>query len=588
MGILRNVFALSEQGEKGLLKSILFSVLANISLMLPVVLTVFLLKELIGPVTGSAAAAAVAPSLGRYIGLTALVLAVIFILHWLQYHFVYTATYAESATRRTALAEKLRKLPLSFFGQRDLSDLTTTIMTDCTALEYAFSHYIPQLFGACISTVLIGIGLWRMDWRMALALLWAVPAAILAVAGSKWLQDRFGRRHIHAKLACADAIQECLETIREIKACNQDERYLADLDAKLARAETAAIRTEVVAGSFVSASNMVLRLGMVSVILVGGKLLATGRADLMTYLVFLMAASRVYDPLSAVLTNLAAAFYARLQIERTQQIENQPVQQGSESYAPNGYDICFDHVSFAYDDSETVLTDVSFTARQGQVTALVGPSGGGKSTIAKLAARFWDVDGGRITLGGVDVGTVEPEALLKSFSIVFQDVVLFNDTIMENIRLGKRGAMDEEVLAAAQAAQCDSFACELPQGYLTVIGENGARLSGGERQRISIARALLKDAPVILLDEATASLDAESETQVQAAISRLVRNKTVLVIAHRMRTVAGADKIVVLENGRVAQQGTPAELTAEGGLYRRMVELQRESAQWALPVGVSS
>ena len=283
-----------------------------------------------------------------------------------------------------------------------------------------------------------------------------------------------------------------------------------------------------------------------------------------------------------VLQNIAATFNAKLQIDRMRTILEQPVQEGTEEFTPQNYDIIFDHVSFAYREGEGVLEDVSFTARQGEVTALIGPSGGGKSTACKLAARFWDAAKGKVTLGGVDVSGVEPEALLKYYSMVFQDVVLFRDTVMENIRLGRRGATDEEVMEAARAARCEEFIQKLPQGYQTMIGENGSTLSGGERQRISIARALLKDAPVILLDEATASLDVENESAVQEALSRLLQGKTVLVIAHRMRTVAGADHIVVLENGRVAQQGTPEELMEQGGLYRRMVELQSETAQWKL------
>ena len=576
---IQRMFALTEQGAKDMVKATWLSALANISLMFPVGLLIAVLDRMIKALGGSTD-----PSAGvwGYTAMAAGLLVVIYFIHRAQYKSLYIATYIESANRRVRLAEKLRLLPLSFFGNRDLSDLTNTIMGDCNSLEQSFSHYIPQLFGAGISTVLIAIGLLFMDWRLAIAALWVIPAAVLIVFISKKLQDKMGLKNILTKRASADGIQECLETVRDIKACNQKERYLEGLRRKLIDTEKSEIRTELMTGAFVVSAQAVLRLGLATTVLVGAGLLTDGKIDLLFYLVFLIAASRLYDPLSLTLQNIAATFNAKLQIERMRQIEEQAVQTGSETYAPDGYDVRFDHVSFAYHENEGVLNDVSFVARQGEVTALVGPSGGGKSTAAKLAARFWDVTGGKITLGGVDVSSVEPEALLKSYAVVFQDVVLFDGTVLENIRLGRRDATDGEVLKAAEAAQCDEFITRLPHGYQTVIGENGSTLSGGERQRISIARALLKDAPVILLDEATASLDVENESAVQAAISRLVENKTVLIIAHRMRTVAGADKIVVLKEGKVAQQGSPEELMEQDGLYRRMAELQHQSASWQL------
>lgn len=577
---IQNVFALSEKGAKDLIKGTLWCAAANLSLMLPVGLLILVIGSMIDALTKGTN-----PSAGiwGYTVTSAVILAVIFILHRFQYKSLYIATYTESANRRVRLAEKLRKLPLSFFGNRDLADLTNTIMADCSSLEQAFSHYIPELFGACISTIIIAIGLFSMDWRMALAVLWILPFALLLVIGSKKFQDKMGLRSILIKRASSDGIQECLETVRDIKACNQKERYLDGLREKLIQTEKSEIRVELAAGVFVVSAQACLRLGLASTVLVGAGLLMGGEINLLTYLVFLIAASRIYDPLSLALQDTAATFNAKLQIERMRQIEEQPVQTGIETYSPKGYDIVFDNVKFAYHENEGVLSDVSFTAKQGEVTALVGPSGGGKSTAAKLAARFWDVTGGSITLGGVDVSSVEPESLLRNYAIVFQDVVLFEGTIMENIRLGRKAATDEEVLKAAKAAQCDEFIRKLPQKYQTVIGENGSTLSGGERQRISIARALLKDAPVILLDEATASLDVENESAVQCAISHLVKNKTVLIIAHRMRTVAGADKIVVLKDGKVEQQGSPSVLMEKGGLYRHMVELQQKNSDWQLP-----
>ena len=572
-------FALSEQGAKDLVKAVFACTLTDVILMLPIGLLYLVATELVSPLIGGDAPA---PNLWFYIGGSVIILALIFIFEYIQYNKTFLASYAESTNMRIRLAEKLRRLPLSFFGKRDLSDLTTTIMADCAAMETAFSHYIPEFIGAVASIILAGIGLFVMDWRMALALLWVLPVVLLIMALSRAQQNKVGRQHNKVKLDCADSIQECIETVREIKANNQSGRYLKKIDDLLGRNEKIQIRAELNTAMFVVTSQMLLRVGIATVVLVGSVLLVSGQTDFLTFLVFLIAATRVFDPLSGALINLAAIYATMLTVERMKEIEEQPVQEGSEQADYQGYDIAFDQVGFAYNSGETVLEDVSFTACQGQVTALVGPSGGGKSTAAKLAARFWDIQKGRITVGSTDISTVEPETLLKNFSIVFQDVVLFNNTILENIRIGRRNATDEEVLAAAHAARCDAFVMKMPDGYQTKIGENGSFLSGGERQRISIARALLKDAPVILLDEATASLDVENESQIQRAISSLVKNKTVLIIAHRMRTVAGADKVVVLENGRVAQQGTPEALMERGGLYRHMVELQQQSEDWAI------
>ena len=569
---LQHVFALSEKGARDFVKAVVWCFLCNVGLMLPVGVVMATLQYLLETLeTGGDPAAKVLV----YTGGAAAVLALLFLLHWFQYASLYLATYQESAARRIALAETLRKLPLSFFGTRDLSDLTSTMIADCSSLDQMFSHYIPQLFASILSTVFIGVCMFCFDWRMALAVLWVLPAAVLLTAGSKKLQDAFGTRNILTKREVADAIQEDIEAIRDIQSCNRQEACLQELDRRLEAAEQSSIRSELITGVFVCSAQAFLRIGLATTVLVGAELLAGGELSFLYFLGFLFAAARLYDPLGLVLQNIAATFSAKLKIERMRAIQEQPVQTGVETCEPENFDIVFDHVKFAYRDGESVLEDVSFTARQGQVTALVGPSGGGKSTACKLAARFWDIQGGKITLGGIDISTVDPETLLKHYSFVFQDVVLFRDTILENIRLGRRGATDEEVYAAARAARCDEFVRELPEGYQTVVGENGSTLSGGERQRISIARALLKDAPVILLDEATASLDVENETAVQEAISRLVKDKTVLIIAHRMRTVAGADHVVVLADGGVAQEGAPAELLAQNGLYRQMAERQQ-------------
>lgn len=576
---LQRTFALTEKGARDLVKATLLTVAANLSLMLPVGLLVTVLTHIIEALQKGSDPAA---GIFGYTVASVLLVAIIYVVHWFQYKSLYVATYTESANRRVTLGEKLRELPLSFFGQRDLSDLTATIMSDCSSLEQAFSHYIPQLFGTAISTVLIAVGLLCFDWRMGLAAVWVLPFSALLLFGSRWLQDKYGTRSILAKRAATDGLQELLETVKDIKACNQKEKYMDGLQEKFKNTEKAAIQSELASGVFVSSAQAFLRLGIATTVLAGISLLVAGQLSLTVFLIFLIVAAQLYDPLNVCFMNLVATFNAKLQIERMRAIEEQPIQTGTDRYAPNGYDISFDHVRFAYKENEGVLEDVSFTAKQGEVTALVGPSGGGKSTAAKLAARFWDVNGGRITLGGVDVSTVEPEALLKSYAIVFQDVVLFHDTVMENIRLGRRSATDEEVLEAAKAAQCDEFVRKMSEGYHTVIGENGSTLSGGERQRISIARALLKDAPVVLLDEATASLDVENETAVQSALSGLIRNKTVLIIAHRMRTVMGADNVIVLSGGKVAQSGKPEELLQEHGLFRHMVRLQNESQNWVL------
>lgn len=568
-------YALSRQGAKDLVIATISCVVHNLTLMLPVSLLYLLVSDLYGGGVPQ-------NHLWIYIvGMIAAVLLILFSYRWV-YGATYYATYKESSVRRISLAEKLRKLPLSFFGKRDLSDLTTTIMADCTTLEQSFSHWIPEFFGSMISTVIVAVCLFIFDWRLALAALWVLPVSLAIVAFSGKVQNYFTRRQTEAKLAVAEGIQEALETMRDLKSNNAEEKYLKGLDKKIDQQEKRMIASELGSALFVVPAGMILKLGIGTVALVGGMLLASNAITVLTFFLYLLVVSRLYDPLSSSLQNLAAIISTNIPIERMNEIENYPVQPGTAELKTNGYDIVFDNVSFAYNTGEQVLSGVSFTAKQGEVTALIGPSGGGKSTAAKLAARFWDADSGKITLGGTDVKTVDPEKLLSAYSIVFQDVTLFNNTVMENIRIGRQNATDEEVLAAAREAQCDEFVEKLPEGYQTMIGENGSALSGGERQRISIARALLKDSPVILLDEATASLDAENETHIQRAISRLVKGKTVLIIAHRMRTVEGADKLVLLKDGKVAEQGSPEELLAKGGIYAKMCKLQQQSGEWRI------
>lgn len=578
---LQKKYALSDQGAKDLFKAIVYSVLANISLMLPVALLAIVLNAMLPVALGMEDKTA---GLAWYTAAGIIILVIIFIFHYLQYTKAYIGTYEESERRRITLAEKLRTLPLGFFHERDLADLTSTIMGDCASFEHAFSHTVPQFFGALISTAIVCIVLLIMNWKMGLALLWVAPVAFAIVLLSRKWQEKLGKKYMTERMNLSEGIQECLETVQDIKACNQENTYLKKLDAKMDIAEKAQISSEMVSASLVTTGQMILRLGLVTVIVVGSSLILHGKISLFTYILYLIAASRLYDPLSGAMANMAELFGANLQVNRLKEIQEYPLESGQKDYHTKGYDVTFDHVKFSYEEGKPVLKDVSFTAKQGQVTALVGPSGGGKSTVAKLAAKFYDLDGEKITLGGVDIAKLDSVALMKDFSIVFQDVVLFNNTIMENIRVGRKGASDTDVIAAAKAAKCHEFIENLPQGYQTVIGENGSTLSGGECQRLSIARALLKDAPVILLDEATASLDVDSETQIQEAISELVSGKTVLVIAHRMRTIEAADQIVVLDKGVVAEKGNHDTLMKKNGLYRKLVDLQTEAANWKLNI----
>ena len=571
---IQRATASSPEGARGLVTGVLACALQNISFMLPTGLLYFLVRDLL--------AGAAAGRTGFYVCGCIVCFALILLATWFQYNSTFFTTYKESGKRRLALAERLRKLPLAFFGKRDLADLTSTIMADCEVLEKTCSHFIPGLFGSLISTVLIALGLFAFDWRMALAALWVIPVSIAILLASYRVQDRVQGKTMAVKMTCADGIQEYIETLRDLKAANAENAYLTGLSDKIRAVEKQTISAELTNAVFVTSAGMVLKLGIASVALTGSVLLINGSIDVLTLFMFLLVASRLYDPMQGALQNLAAVIAMRTNVGRMNEILEYPIQSGSEQLTNQGCDIVFDHVGFAYTSGETVLRDVSFTAKQGQVTALVGPSGGGKTTVSRLAARFWDYQRGRITVGGMDISQVDPEKLLSLYSIVFQDVTLFDNTILENIRLGRKDATDEEVLAAARLANCDEFAEKLPDKWNTAIGENGCALSGGERQRISIARAFLKDAPIILLDEATASLDVENETLIQTALSRLIRSKTVLLIAHRMRTVAGADKIVVLADGVVAEQGAPQELYAQNGLYTHMADLQTGTQNWII------
>lgn len=567
-------YALSKQGASDMIKAIISATISNIILMVPVALLYYLVRDYMAGNLGDKVLFYVAGCLIAFV--------LIGISTYIQYNATFLSTYVESGVRRVTLAEKLRKIPLSFFGKKDLSDLTSTIMNDCAQMETASSHFIPELFGACISTALIAVGLFFFDWRMAIAALWVLPVSFLIVGCSGKVQKSLNKKQMVLKMACADGIQECLENVRDLQAYNTQEDYMKGLTGKIKAVEKHAIVTELGTAVFVGSSQMILKLGIATVALVGGVLLAKGELDILTFFMFLMVVSRIYDPMQVSLQNLAAVIASGVQSDRLDEILSHEVQDGTNTMKHDGYDIEFSNVGFSYETGDVVLKDVSFVAKQGEVTALIGPSGGGKTTVSRLASRFWDANRGRITVGGMDISKVDPETLMSLYSIVFQDVTLFNNTILENIRIGKMDATDEEVIAAAKLAHCDEFAEKLSDGWNTVIGENGSELSGGERQRISIARAFLKDAPIILLDEATASLDVDNETMIQESLSRLIKDKTVMIIAHRMRTVANVDKIVVLKDGVVAESGTPFELDEKDGIYANMVKTQNLAADWAL------
>lgn len=573
---LKHTFALSDKGAKDMVKAFFACILHNLSLMVPVVLLYNLIGDLLdgGIPEGKNA---------FYIAGLAIALGFIMLTYYIQYNATFFATYVESGVRRLSLAEKLRKIPLSFFGKKDLSDLTTVLMADCATLEGGLSHWVPEFIGSLISTLLIAAGLFAFDWRMALASLWVLPVSFGIILASAGIMRVRQEKVTEVSIACSDGIQECLETLRDLKANNAEDGYLKGLDKKIKDVEKYTVIGELTNAVFHTCGRMVLKAGIATTVLAGGALLADGKITLLTFFAFMILVSRVYDPLIAALDNLSAVIMImNIQCRRMDEILSHPEQEGTEKLTNKGYDIVFDHVGFSYNSGETVLKDVSFTAKQGQVTALVGPSGGGKTTVSRLASRFWDIQKGKITVGGMDISKIDPESLMSLYSIVFQDVTLFNNTVMENIRLGRKDATDAEVLEAARLANVDEFAEKLPDKWNTLIGENGCELSGGERQRISIARAFLKDAPIILLDEATASLDVENETLIQESLSKLIENKTVMIIAHRMRTVAGADKIVVLSEGTVAEQGSSGMLLKKGGIYARMVKLQTQSQNWAM------
>ena len=573
---LKHKYALSDEGANDMIKACISVTCTNIVLMMSSGILYMLIKDLLEDNLTS-------DRIWIYALASAGVILLIAITNFIQYNATFLSTYRESGRRRTSLAETLRKLPLSFFGKKNLTDLTTNIMGDCAQIETASSHWIPELIGAIISTSLVGISLFFFfDWRMVLASFWVIPVAFIIVITCSGAEKRAVRKNSAIKLDMADGIQECLESIRDLRANSAEDRYMEKLEGKIRTVEKEALYTELKMAVYVNSAAIILKIGIGTTALVGGALFVNKSIDILTFFMFLMLVSRLYDPMQITLQNFAAIIACGIQCERLDEVLSHDIQTGTTNMTNKGYDIEFDHVGFKYSDDTDVLKDVSFTAKQGEVTALIGPSGGGKTTVSRLAARFWDVSQGTIKLGGEDVSKIDPETLLMNYSIVFQDVTLFNNTVMENIRIGRKGATDAEVMAAARMANCDEFVNLLPDKYNTAIGENGSELSGGERQRISIARAFLKDAPIILLDEATASLDVENETAIQEALSKLIKNKTVLIIAHRMRTIANADHIVVLKDGVVAEEGSPSELSQKDSIYSRMTKQQMISQSWAM------
>ena len=592
--MLQRFFALSDAGTRNVRVSIILSVVINLFLMVPLGLSLYVLQYFLARIMQQGFRS---PNVWAVSAAGAAMIAVLFILEKLKYGRTYNGAYEEAANVRISLAESLRKLPLSYFGRQDLSYLTSTLLNDVTTIEQALSNVVPEMFGGIISIVIAAVLLAFLDWRMTIALFVCAVAGFFVIVACRKLSEKKMKSVIVRKDAIYDSLQQMIDNVKVLKSSDKKTSYVQKLKNDITETTGAALKAEASMGALMFGMAALVRFGFPLVISYGAYLLLQGRIELLTYVVFLLVACRIFDPLTTVFMLLAEFFYTLIAVERKQAIVNYPKQTGSEIFKPDGYDIRYDNVSFSYNEpsggvsaeckghaagaGEDTVSGIDFTAKQGEITALVGHSGCGKSTIARLAARFWDASSGTVSIGDVDVSTVDPETLLASFSIVFQDVVLFNDTVYNNILIGNRNATKEQVLAAAKAARCDSFIEKLPQGYDTEIGENGYTLSGGERQRLSIARALLKDAPIILLDEATAALDPENETLIQHAIGTLIKGKTVIVIAHRLRTVENADKIIVLNKGTIAETGTHSELMEKNGIYRQMYRLQRESEQWS-------
>ena len=560
---------MSEQGAKNLQKSIFSHTILNLTKMFPPIIGFVFLFQYLGSLEGIPAS--VELTLVDYIVIILVMLLVMFFVARWDYVRLYDNVYNESANSRIDIANRLKKLPLSYFGKRDVSDLSATMMSDLNLYEQIFSHSVPHIYATSISTVIISVMILDYNWQLGLAALWVIPVSLLLFSLSKKKQRNDVNAYVKTSRDVLDDLQEQIDQIQEIKSYNLEERTLNEFYHKMDGNTRNKVKMELSAGIATALAGMLMKLGIVSVAIVGANMLIAGQINILVYIAYLILTASIYVPIEGILSFMAMIVTLDGVVARIKEIKTMPIQEGKQEMNPRDYSIDFKDVVFGYEDY-TVINGVSFTAKQGEVTALIGASGSGKTTLTKLAARFWDIQQGKILLGGEDISQIDPETLLKNYAIVFQDVVLFNASIKDNIRIGKKGATDEEVTRVAKIARCDEFIDRMPDGIDTVIGENGERLSGGERQRISIARALLKDAPIILMDEATASLDVENESLIQEALSELIKEKTVIVIAHRMRTIRGADKIVLLHQGKIEAMGTDAELRVQSATYRKMLE----------------
>ncbi len=580
---LKNFLMLTDKGYSDLKKAIAACTLTNLSLMLPFVVTIQIFVELLKPLMGQEI---VWTNMWILLGAGVIGAVLVFLASKYDYKKTYVTSYIEAETTRITVAERIRKLPMSFFNTKGLSDLTTNIMADVSTTEHVLSHIIPQLCANAISITIVCTLLAIFDWRMALAIFFTLPLACAVIWGSKRSQNRLSEKVVVAKLKASDQVQEYLDGIKVIKACGLSGAKFSALDDALRMLKKLAIKMEFVTGVFVTGAQMLLQAGVGITVFVGTYLLTGGQIALIPLLMFFVIVVRIYGPILVEFTLLPELFHHRIATKRMRTLMTTPIMEGDTQKQLTHWNIDFENVSFSYNaqtpQEDMVIKNMTMSIPSNAITALVGPSGSGKSTISRLIARFWDVNKGTIKVGGVDVKTLDPEHLMSYMSFVFQDVVLFNDTVYNNIRIGNMDASETEVLAAAKAACCDEFVRNLPDGYQTMLGENGCTLSGGERQRISIARALLKNAPIVLLDEATASLDPENEVLIQQAISKLIAGKTVIVIAHRLRTVAGADKIIVLDEGRLVEEGTHDTLMKKRGLYERLYRIQHESLGWSV------
>ena len=571
--MFKRLLMLSDAGSKNLRQAIIACTISNLTLMLPFIILLQVIVSLITPLTNHLAVNK--SYLWLMVGLGILSSLLFLLCYQREYKKTYASAFGQAANTRIEVAEKIRKLPLSFFNRKDLSELTTNIMGDCATIENMLSHVVPQLIGYSCSSVITCVLLAFYDWRMASAIFCTLPIAFLIVIIGKGFEKKLGEKQVQSKLAVSNEVQEYLDGIKIIKGFGISGEKFKTLDRALKNMMWAAIKFEGISGIFVTLSTMVLKVGLGVVVLVGVKLIVIGSLDPITFLAFIVIGSRIYSPLISVLTLLPELFYMLTSIERMKSLQTESTMEGRNDVLFKDFNINIDHINFSY-KQKSVINDLSCVIPSNKMTALVGPSGSGKSTLLQLIARFWDVDKGMITIDGNDIKTIDPETLMLSMSFVFQNVILFDDTILNNIRIGRHDASDEEVKLAAKKARCDELIARLPHGWNTLIGENGSKLSGGERQRISIARALLKNAPIVLLDEATASLDPENEVYIQQAISELVKDRTVIVIAHRLKTIITADQIIVLDKGSIVEQGSYQQLIDNNGLFTRLYSLQKQ------------